>query len=84
MAILLFKLGKQGFDRYKKITLTDDINLLPTSYREDQDTVILRVIGIETEEAFPELGLKKKYKEMKREYRKGKHFLIFKSSNHKK
>ena len=42
MTVLLPKLVKQGFDRYK-ITLIDNINLLQTSYREYQDIIILRV-----------------------------------------
>ena len=43
MTILIHKLVKQGFDKYNKITLIDNINILPTSYREDLDIVILRV-----------------------------------------
>ena len=82
--IHLFKLVKQGFDRYNRITLIDNINLLPASYREDQDIAILSVTEKEREEAFSELALKKKYKKKKRVYRKRKHFPIIRSSYHKK
>ena len=43
------KLGSQGFDRYNKITLIDNITLLPIPYREDKDIVILKVTGKEIE-----------------------------------
>ena len=52
MKILPPKLVKQGFGRYNKITLIDNINLLPTSYKEDQNIVMLRVAENEIEKVF--------------------------------
>ena len=37
------KLVSQGFDRYNKITLIDNIALLLIAYRKDKDIIILRV-----------------------------------------
>ena len=72
----------QGSDRYNKITLIDNINLLPTPHREDQDIVILGVTEKEIEKAFPELVFKKKCKKNKRENRKRKHAPIIQSHSH--
>ena len=61
MTTSLPKLVSEGFDSYNKVTLLDNITLLPILYREDQDIIVLRIIETEIEEAFPELDPKKKY-----------------------
>ena len=52
MTTPLPKLVTQGFDRYNKITLIDNITLLSIPYREDQDIVIPRITWKEIEKAF--------------------------------
>ena len=44
MTTPLAKLVSQGFDRYNNILLIDNITLLPISYREEKDIVLLRVM----------------------------------------
>ena len=66
MTMLLPKSVSQGFDRYNKITLTDNITLLPMPHGEDQDIVMSRVTEKEIEEA----SSKKKYIKKKRPKRR--------------
>ena len=37
------------------VTLSDNVNLIPTQYKEQEDTEILRPMEEEIEEAFPEI-----------------------------